>query len=209
MTTSKGAGMKTCNNCFEQNTDGATHCVICGEALPVIQVVEEEHPDTIKEVETPKEVVPPPVVMADPAGGLLLVGTDTLGASPQVKEPVAEELVQAAIEVYHATEPRLLYTHPIVNDITLVGREDPQRDVFPDLDLSKIPDVVFNCVSREHLRVLRQENQFFVFIYRGSTGTQINKDAIPEADYGKKIEIHLGDRIILGGLVRLKLIKLS
>ncbi|GAF99514.1 unnamed protein product, partial [marine sediment metagenome] len=30
--------MKTCDNCFEINSDGATNCVICGELLDVPQV---------------------------------------------------------------------------------------------------------------------------------------------------------------------------
>ena len=29
--------MKRCDNCFEENSDGATNCVICGESLAVPQ----------------------------------------------------------------------------------------------------------------------------------------------------------------------------
>jgi hypothetical protein len=114
---------------------------------------------------------------------------------------------QAVLQVFHNTEPRVVYSHPVVNDVTLIGREDPQRDVFPDLDLGKLTDqgVSVSRVSRQHLRLLRQGDRYFLFIYRGSTGTQVNKELVDESHYGKRFEIDIGDRIILGGQVRLKL----
>jgi len=95
----------------------------------------------------------------------------------------------------------------LVNDVTLIGREDPQRDLFPALDLGKLTDrgVSVTRVSRQHLRLLRQGDRYFLFIYRGSTGTQVNKELVDESCYGKRFEIQVGDRIILGGQVRLKL----
>jgi pSer/pThr/pTyr-binding forkhead associated (FHA) protein len=43
-------------------------------------------------------------------------------------------------------------------------------------------------------------------VLRGTTGTQVNKERIEEKQYNKKIEIQLGDRVILGGKVRMKLV---
>jgi len=113
----------------------------------------------------------------------------------------------AVLQVFHNTEPRVVHSHPVVNDVTLIGREDPQRDVFPDLDLGALMDqgVSVTRVSRQHLRLLRQGDRYFLFVYRGSTGTQVNKDLVDESRYGKRFEIQVGDRIILGGQVRLKL----
>ena len=38
--------MKRCENCFENNSDGATNCVICGETLDVPQMAGEAGSDT-------------------------------------------------------------------------------------------------------------------------------------------------------------------
>jgi hypothetical protein len=258
--------MKQCANCLEQNTDGATNCVICGEGLPVAQVGEEApqeakgtglleldraiseteiktlydagpiDPEAAKKIieqaqADPKKVLeetgPPhlvelakePEVIPDPVADPIEKARESLVASLMTVDGVKSATVEvigsnigefptkAAIEVYHDSVLLVVYTHPIVNDITLIGREDPQRDVFPDIDLAKLEGVSAGHASREHLRVLRQGDKFFLYIYRGSTGTQVNKEIIDEARYGKKFEIQIGDRIILGGKVRLKLIK--
>jgi hypothetical protein len=202
--------MKRCENCFEQNNDGATHCVICGEVLDVAQI-----DNTAKFV--PPIIADPnsiePKNMLNPACTTIAEGSPTVIIAPDIAEstsvqeaPKEEKLSQVAIEVYHTSEHKVLHTHILINDITLIGREDPERDIFPDLDISKISDVVSSYVSREHLRVLRQGDKFFLYIYHGSTGTQVNKEIIPESQYGKKFEIQLGDRIILNGFVRLKLV---
>jgi hypothetical protein len=222
--------MKKCENCFEQNTDGATHCVICGEPMPMnpmgmddpidtpfdvpalipdsVPVIEQAPvliiPDLVLSV--PETVLPPPETVLPPPETVLpppeaVLPTPTL---PTLPTPP----IKAALEIYHDSENRVIHTYDIMNDITLVGREDPQRDVFPDLDLAKLESqgVPAKNVSREHLRLLRQGNHFFVFIFRGTTGTQINKDLIPDSQYGKKFEIKIGDRIVLGGKVRMKLV---
>jgi len=216
--------MKQCANCLEQNTDGATNCVICGEGLPVAQVnpLDEPLPAPILEAETkeaaPIEIVP---LVESPApepvaeltkkaqDSFLLIRTDgaDTASPPECVGELFPGWIKAAIEVYHDSEAKVVHTHVIVNDITLIGREDPQRDVFPDIDLAKLEGVSAGHASREHLRILRQGDKFFLYIYRGSTGTQVNKEIIEEARYGKKFEIQIGDRIILGGKVRLKLIK--
>ena len=111
------------------------------------------------------------------------------------------------IQVFHDSEPTVVHTHPVVNDITLIGREDPRRDIFPDLDLGTLADkgVSATRVSRQHLRLLRRSDQYYLFVYRGSTGAQVNNKLIDDSFYGKRFSIEVGDRIILGGKVRLKL----
>ncbi len=127
------------------------------------------------------------------------IGTDS------VKTGVATG--QVVIQVYHDDEPTVVHVHPLVNDITLIGREDPHRDVFPDLDLGKLASkgVSARHVSRQHMRLLRDGNQFFVFVYKGTTGTQVCQNLVDPSQYAKRFEIQLGDRIVLGGKVRMKL----
>jgi hypothetical protein len=137
-------------------------------------------------------------------------GPGEVSMEPAATSPVPNDMPlngQVVLQVFHNSEPRVVHTHPVVNDVTLIGREDPQRDVFPDLDLGKLTDrgVSVTQVSRQHLRLLRRGDRYFLFVYRGSTGTQVNSELVDESCYGKRFEIHVGDRIILGGQVRLKL----
>jgi len=207
--------MKKCENCFEENTDGATHCVICGEPMVVgvmaqIEAILDRAPET--PIDPPLEIpvcidVPAPIPDSVPVSETVFV--EAVLPDPEALLPALESVpIKAALEIYHDTEPRVVYVFDIVNDITLIGREDPQMDIFPDLDLSKLETqgISAKSVSREHLRLLRQGNKFFLFVLRGTTGTQVNKERIEEKQYNKKIEIQLGDRVILGGKVRMKLV---
>lgn len=202
--------MKKCDTCFESNADGATNCVICGAVLPVVERPIEE----AKELEEDTEELAPAsedMELTTLAEEPVTQPMQLPPAEPlQVPTEEPEDLppdINAAIEVYHETEKRVVYTHQLTSDITLIGREDPQRDVFPDIDVSKLDGVSAGHVSREHLRVLADAGKFYLYIYRGTTGTQINKDVIPPEKYGTKIEIKVGDRIVLGGKVRMKLVK--
>jgi len=261
--------MKRCENCFEQNSDGATHCVICGESMTVVQIQDNDsaadpapeqsgEPATVAqateeaaadpaagapslrsgseeaqegpvpasepvaaapewgplsvaapadEPPAPAEAPPAPAEAPVPTAKPQSAAPSPPPAIPATPTKAAKAGVRAAIEVYHDSEPRVVHSHSIVNDITLIGREDPQRDTFPDLDLGKLEQLGVSSkrASREHLRVLRQGGQFFLYIYRGSTGTQVNKEVIDESRYAQKFAVQLGDRIILGGKVRLKL----
>lgn len=129
----------------------------------------------------------------------------------QPQPPVPDEGGTIVLQVFHDTEPRVVHAHPVVNDITLVGREDPQRDVFPDLDLGKLPasEVSSGHASRQHLRLLRQGGRYYLYVYKGSTGTQVCDRMVDPASYGKRFEIQVGDRIILGGKVRMKLARVK
>jgi hypothetical protein len=165
-------------------------------------------PDSL--LPAPEQVQPAPEPVL-PVPETVLPPPETVLPAPEQVQLPPTPLVKAALEIYHDTEARVIFTHEITNDITLIGREDPQRDVFPDLDLAKLESqgISAKSVSREHLRLLRQGNKFFLFIFRGTTGIQVNRDLIPESQYGKKIEIKLGDRIVLGGKVRMKLVAKS
>jgi pSer/pThr/pTyr-binding forkhead associated (FHA) protein len=127
--------------------------------------------------------------------------------APPKETPSPSATKNVVLQVYHDLDSRVVHTHRVLNNITLIGREDPQRDIFPDLDLGKLASagVSASCASRQHLRLIRQGNDFFLFIYKGTTGTQVNKDIIDESRYGRRFPIAIGDRIILGGKIRLKL----
>lgn len=288
--------MKRCENCFENNSDGATNCVICGEPLAVPQLNDEipameskdadssESSDSTMTGSTPigttfdneaaeaaeafegsdiavaieefakengeisDEVVDeaaPAVMLLDDdwaddsadsrifaesamtSSKVFPADSDIVGETEDVPEAsdggssdstmvdgmgttgvaTAGALGTIVLQIYHDDEPRVVHTYPIVHDITLIGREDPQRDIFPDLDLGPLSKegVSVGHVSRQHLRLLRDGQKYYLFVYKGSTGTQVCKSLVDPSQYGKRFEIEIGDRIILGGKVRMKL----
>ena len=286
--------MKRCDNCFENNSDGATNCVICGEPLPVPQlgagddsgVANAASESSVYDPETgaskpwgaPQDssyssdeidaaeafegsdiaiaiqeyaaengevdLSDSKVVGEDPEGPMADAGDDSPveeetptvllmdddwadDESDSSNVDVVEETVATAnsessvvdtalaevatgtvvLQVFHDDEPRVVQSIPIVHDITLIGREDPHRDVFPDIDIGNLEKdgVSARHVSRQHLRLLRDGNRFHLFVYKGTTGTQVNKELVDPSQYGKRFEIAVGDRIILGGKVRMKL----
>jgi pSer/pThr/pTyr-binding forkhead associated (FHA) protein len=191
--------------------------------VPAVHLPPEQAPIEVVDLATPAPVEPEPVLPEPepvlPPTEAVLPDPESLFPTPETVLPPPETVlpppsesalpIKAALAVYHDTEPRVVFSYDILNDITLIGREDPQRDVFPDLDLAKLEKdgVSARSASREHMRLLRQGNQFFLFIFRGSTGTQVNKNLVAENQYGKRFEIQLGDRIVLGGKVRMKLVE--
>ena len=147
-----------------------------------------------------------PVDVDGPTDSTLFGGAEETPSTPtESGNPISSGTV--VLQIFHDEQPEIVHQHEVVNDITLIGREDAQRDVFPDLDLTPLAEqgVSVNSVSRQHLRLLRNNGRYFLFIYRGTTGTQVCKDVIDPSRYGQRFEIKVGDRIILGGKVRMKL----
>lgn len=113
-----------------------------------------------------------------------------------------------ALAVYHDREARVVAYVPIESDMTLVGREDAARGIFPDVDLGRLDgeSVQAEHVSREHLRLVRRPGSSVVVleVLPGSTGTQLNRRLLRG---GEQSSLEVGDRIILGGRVRMKLVR--
>lgn len=106
--------------------------------------------------------------------------------------------------VTYSIDRKPIHHFVIDKDVTIIGRNDPVRNVFVDLDFSEVlePELA-RKVSRRHAMVLRsRENLSMVFRpMEGNTGTQI-EGAIAEA--GQDYPLTDGTRIILGGTVRIK-----
>ena len=171
--------MKICPACRESNHNAAEFCLLCGAPLPA----------------TPRPLSPATAAGGDP--GDLLV----LPAGPPEPSPGS-----LALAIYHDEEPRVVHYHPIETDTLLIGREDPARHVFPDIDLDSLSQdgVSAHHVSRQHARLTRRRVHLELEVLPGSTGTQVNRSLLRGGD---AIPVHAGDRIILGGKVRMKLIQ--
>ncbi len=106
--------------------------------------------------------------------------------------------------VVYSADKQPVYYHTLDGDVTMVGRCDPVRGDFPDLDLAKLFDEpVAKSVSRKHALVLRsrETGAFALRPMEGNTGTQVERDMATELEDHPLVD---GTRIILGGQVRLK-----
>jgi hypothetical protein len=118
-------------------------------------------------------------------------------------KPVRPAAGTVCLVVYSEQKEPLHYC-PIVKDVTIIGRSDPVRGDFPDLDLSELFDTsISRRISRKHIMVLRSRTTgtYALRPLGGNTGTQIEKElATPLQDY----QLTSGTRLVLGGVVRLK-----
>ena len=115
------------------------------------------------------------------------------GPAPKIK---SSGIPDAQVVVYQNKQP--VYTHPIVNDETLIGRYDPIGGSDPDLDLTEYDTE--SATSRKHAYIYRQGGRFFIYPV-SNAGTQVGNTIV---DMGKKHELNDGDVIILSMKVAMK-----
>jgi hypothetical protein len=85
---------------------------------------------------------------------------------------------------------------PLSKEVVL-GRLDPSRAIFPDVDLTS-DEGIDKGVSRRHARISRREDQVFIEDLNSLNGTFLNATRlVPEVPY----PIKDGDQIQLGKLV--------
>jgi len=138
------------------------------------------------------------------ACGLELVPVDSPPALPPV--PPAEERPAAGTGclVLYGPDKKPRHYFPIRKDVTLIGRPDPLRNNFPDIDLEEwLDEAGARRVSRKHALLLhtRADDSYSLRPLAGNTGTQIEQDMVePLRDY----PLVPGTRLILGGSVRFK-----
>jgi hypothetical protein len=130
-------------------------------------------------------------------------------------EPAAEIPLEAAEQAPSAgaAGPRLvvysadlepIHTLILDRDVTRIGRNDPIRGDFVDLDVNGLVDpATARKVSRKHAVILRsRETQTFTLRpLARNTGTQIGGELAAELQDHPLTD---GTRIVLGGVVRLK-----
>jgi hypothetical protein len=125
-------------------------------------------------------------------------------AQTSVSPTVIAPPVGTACLVVYSAERKPLHYHSLNADVTLIGRSDPVRGDFPDLDIGEFfDDATAKSVSRKHLLVLhsREHDRFFVRPLAKNTGTQIEREMATDLrDY----PLSDGVRMLLGGAVRIK-----
>jgi hypothetical protein len=106
--------------------------------------------------------------------------------------------------VLYGPDKQPLRYFPLRKDVTLIGRQDPLRGHWPDINLEEwLDEASARKVSRKHAVLFhtRADDSFSLRPLAGNTGTQIERDMVePLKDY----PLTPGTRLILGGTVRFK-----
>jgi hypothetical protein len=174
------AGKRLCPACRRHfDSDYADSFCICGTAL-------------VPDLELELEQAPPP-----PA---LLEAPDT---EDRAEVAIALPAGVARLIVYSA-ELQPIHTLPLDRDVTRIGRDDPVRGDFVDLDVGRLFDAATaRKVSRKHALILRsrETGTYLLRPLARNTGTQVGNELARDlVDY----PLADGTRIVLGGVVRLK-----
>jgi tRNA A-37 threonylcarbamoyl transferase component Bud32 len=131
--------------------------------------------------------------------GKAIASEDVFCAHCGARQPIAAasaslRAARATARLVVAGTTELDATFPLHKESTLVGRTDPQSNIFPDVDLSRFdPETK---ISRRHARIWREGETFLVEDLGSVNGTWVN-DAIR---LGPRQPRHLanGDRLRLG-----------
>jgi serine/threonine-protein kinase len=116
------------------------------------------------------------------------------GARQPISAAAAARAARATAKLVVAGTTELEATFQLQKDSSLVGRTDPQSNIFPDFDLSKFdPETK---ISRRHARIWRKGDTFLVEDLGSVNGTVIN-DSIKLGPRQPRTLEH-GDRIRLG-----------
>ncbi len=142
--------------------------------------------------------------------GQRIMASDMFCAFCGSRQPLAQKGVHAAAHTYSAARPAtaklmIMGTNelesPVFNldkDENLVGRRDPQSNIFPEVDLSKFDPQT--KISRRHARVWRQDSNFLVEDLGSSNGTVVIpaiSDTIRLLPHQPHVLVN-GDKIRLG-----------
>ncbi len=171
--------MRRCQNCGTDNLDTARYCDECGAEL-------------IVEIASGHSSPPSP-------------GDSTTDAIPRPQKPLASARWERPAERGAPTSsPRARlrvargtstgYEFPLKGTEWLIGRWDPERGIFPDVDLDPVdPEAT---VSRRHARIWYQNGHYLIEDLGSTNGTFINRGR--RLTPGMRYVIRNGDEIIVG-----------
>jgi hypothetical protein len=168
--------MIECPTCHTAEEPGTIFCTHCGEAMPLAAWAAE--PDLNPFSDWPLPAVPEKRIYPPLIGQNLHVTTEV----KQLRFVIGEN--------------GRTITLPLDEPI-LIGRADPERGVYPELDLSC--DNAGECgVSRRHALIEVTNADIVLFDLGSTNGTLLNTFPLPpELPYS----LHNGDRIHIGSLL--------
>ncbi len=116
---------------------------------------------------------------------------------PRMESPIPSEVVQPAIGKLIVQAAGAEIKLPVGQSEVTIGRSDPVRDVFPDIDLTSFGGDTAG-VSRMHARLLIQGSQVFLEDLNSTNYTFLNRQRLQP---GQRYPLTHGDEIRLGLLV--------
>lgn len=162
---------KSCPNCGFVNPLGETYCQNCGFWLTQEPYFAASQADVSGNLPEPAVSLPTP--------------------------PAFE--TEAAIQsIGHLFSPatNASLTLPVQPEI-IIGRHDPERGIFPDVDLGN-QGSASNSISRRHARLLLQAGQIYVEDLNSTNATYLNRQRLQP---GQRHLLKDGDELRLGGVV--------
>lgn len=181
--------MKICSVCGTQNDDAVDYCEDCGADISSVALDQ-----ALDQVEN--DVDATPIEVSD-----LVEAVE----SEEVAEPVDAE----PAEVTDASSPEDTDTPdtgaylvvvstgdkiPLVNPETVIGREDPISNIFPDIDTTPFGGLE-GGVSRKHAKITQVDDQYHIEDLSSTNYTLVNKEKLEPATPRK---LAAGDEIRLG-----------
>jgi hypothetical protein len=202
----------TCSACGYQNVPGEMFCQNCGVQLAPVPSVPPPppRPVVVPAPEQPRQDVPheppavapaPPVKANQPAGVCLLCGYLN-GPSDAFCQNCGAQLVPATAPFAAPTAPGKLIVReanvtialPVGKSEILLGRSDPVRNIFPDVDLTPFGGEKAG-VSRRHARLILQGFQLYLEDLNSTNFTFLNQQKLQS---GQLYPVIPGDEIRVG-----------
>ena len=196
-----------CPQCGFDNPADNLACEACGADLqpsfaPVIAapVSPEDSPmdatsatDPLTALDMPAMAPTPPPPAPNAPGLLSPVSTDAADTDISTQTPgdLMPGLVKLVVEQGQSVGAQF-----VLGDAEmLVGREDEDADIYPDIDLS---DQDAGYVHRQHAKINFDNGHLTVTHLGGSNKTRINNKPIPD---NQPMPLQLGDKIAFGKVV--------
>lgn len=171
---------RACPSCGAENPPGETYCQVCGFGLAGTAL-------SPLPVQTPEQS---PVAQPVP---------ESSGSAPA---PSAYETA-AALPLpgrLHSPATDASLSLPAQAEM-VIGRSDPERGIYPDVDLGAtgvVPSSVISSVSRQHLRLFVLGNQVFIEDLNSTNSTFLNRQRLQP---GQRYLLNSGDELRLGGVL--------
>ncbi len=157
-----------CPFCSFDNPAGAAFCEQCGSSL-----------------KTSAASVPAVPIPSAERPAILQAQSSAQTAEPAIS--------QASLTI---SSNGIVLSFPVGKKEILIGREDPVSSNFPDIDLGN-HDGLNQGVSRQHCRLVYQNNQWTVEDLHTVNKTYLNNRVIP---VGQRLPLQSGDELMLGRL---------
>ncbi|UCG23407.1 MAG: zinc ribbon domain-containing protein [Chloroflexota bacterium] len=191
-----------CPNCGAHAAPGQAFCEQCGTALSQIQVQSAAHPAGISCPNCGQQAVPGGTFCDNCGARLQVADAAPTGATMDISsEPALEEPPQAKAT---PVMPRLVVQpsnttlqFPANKNQFIVGREDPISSHFPDIELGAYGGDE-GGVSRQHVRITRQGEQFLIEDLESVNYTFVNKQKL---EPGSPRLLQDGDEVRFGRVV--------